>query len=48
MATTSDFMEYACEGDTYYPGGVTDPEYCVLKFTAQKRAVLFRLQIGGF
>ncbi len=24
------------EGDTmYYPGGVTDPDYCVLKFTAQ-------------
>ena len=25
------------EGDTmYYPGGVTDPDYCVLKFTAVK------------
>ena len=25
------------DGDTmYYPGGVTDPDYCVLKFTAQK------------
>ena len=25
-----------CEGDTiYYPLGVTDPDYCVLKFTAQ-------------
>lgn len=25
------------EGDTmYYPGGVTDPDYCVLKFTARK------------
>ena len=25
------------EGDTmYYAGGVTDPDYCVLKFTAQK------------
>ena len=24
-------------GDTlYYPGGVTDPDYCVLKFTALK------------
>lgn len=24
-----------CEGDTmYYPQGVTDPDYCVLKFTA--------------
>ena len=24
------------EGDTlYYPGGVTDPDYCVLRFTAQ-------------
>lgn len=24
------------EGDTmYYPGGVTDPDYCVLKFVAQ-------------
>jgi general stress protein 26 len=24
------------EGDTmYYPGGVADPDYCVLKFTAQ-------------
>jgi len=25
------------DGDTmYYPGGVTDPDYCVLKFTATK------------
>lgn len=25
------------EGDTmYYPCGVTDPDYCVLKFTASK------------
>lgn len=25
------------DGDTmYYPGGITDPDYCVLKFTAQK------------
>jgi general stress protein 26 len=25
------------DGDTtYYPGGVTDPDYCVLKFTANK------------
>jgi general stress protein 26 len=25
------------DGDTaYYPGGVTDPDYCVLKFTARK------------
>lgn len=25
------------EGDTlYYPGGVTDPDYCVLKFTARQ------------
>lgn len=25
------------DGDTmYYPGGVTDPDYCVLKFTAHK------------
>ena len=25
------------EGDTmYYPEGVTDPDYCVIKFTAQK------------
>ena len=25
------------DGDTmYYPGGVTDPDYCVLKFTAQR------------
>jgi general stress protein 26 len=24
------------DGDTsYYPGGVTDPDYCVLKFTAR-------------
>ena len=24
------------DGDTmYYPGGVSDPDYCVLKFTAQ-------------
>ena len=24
------------EGDTmYYPGGVTDPDYCVLKFVAE-------------
>ena len=25
------------EGDTmYYPGGVTDPDYCVLRFTAKE------------
>lgn len=25
------------EGDTmYYPGGIEDPDYCVLKFTAKK------------
>ena len=25
------------EGDTmYYPEGVTDPDYCVLRFTAEK------------
>ncbi|MDR0571236.1 MAG: pyridoxamine 5'-phosphate oxidase family protein [Rickettsiales bacterium] len=25
------------DGDTtYYPGGVTDPDYCVLKFKASK------------
>ena len=25
------------DGDTmYYPGGVTDPDYCVLKFTASQ------------
>ena len=25
------------DGDTmYYPGGVTDPDYCVLRFSAQK------------
>lgn len=25
------------EGDTmYYPGGIEDPDYCVLKFTAEK------------
>lgn len=25
------------KGDTmYYPGGVTDPDYCVLKFTAER------------
>lgn len=25
------------EGDTlYYPGGISDPDYCVLKFTAEK------------
>lgn len=25
------------EGDTmYYPGGITDPDYCVLRFTAYK------------
>jgi hypothetical protein len=22
--------------DRYYPGGVTDPDYCVLRFTAKK------------
>ncbi len=28
------------EGDTmYYPGGVTDPDYCVLKFTAGKMRI---------
>jgi general stress protein 26 len=21
--------------DVYYPGGVTDPDYCVLRFTAE-------------
>ncbi len=37
------------EGDTmYYPEGVTDPDYCVLRFTAEKRKILQQLQFRGF
>lgn len=37
------------EGDTmYYPGGVTDPDYCVLKFTAQSGRVYSNFKSGDF
>ena len=33
--------EFWCTGDTmYYKQGVTDPDYCVLKFTAIKGKVI--------
>jgi general stress protein 26 len=36
-------------GDTmYYPKGVTDPDYCVLKFTAQECKYYRNLEIGSF
>lgn len=28
-------MIWQAGDETYYPGGVTDPDYCVLRFTAQ-------------
>ena len=37
------------DGDTvYYPGGVTDPDYCVLKFTAQKGRYYSDFKIEDF
>lgn len=37
------------EGDTlYYPGGVTDPDYCVLKFTAQDGRYYANLKSENF
>ena len=37
------------KGDTmYYKGGVTDPDYCVLKFTAQKGRFYSDLKTDNF
>jgi len=37
------------EGDTiYYEKGVTDPDYCVLKFTATKGQLYRNLEIANF
>lgn len=37
------------EGDTmYYPKGVTDPDYCVLKFTAEKGRYYAKFQTEEF
>ena len=37
------------EGDTmYYKEGVTDPDYCVLKFTAVKGRYYSNFSFGGF
>jgi general stress protein 26 len=37
------------EGDTlYYPGGVTDADYCVLKFTAQNGRYFANLSTEDF
>lgn len=37
------------KGDTlYYKGGVTDPDYCVLKFTARKGRVYCDLKTEDF
>ncbi len=37
------------EGDTmYYPGGVTDPDYCVLKFTIQRGRYFSNLRSEDF
>ena len=37
------------EGDTmYYPGGVTDPDYCVLRFTALGGRVYSNLHTENF
>ncbi len=37
------------EGDTmYYPGGVTDPDYCVLRFTAISGRYYHNLHSGEF
>ncbi len=36
-------------GDTmYYPQGVTDPDYCVLKFTAQSGRYYSNFNSEGF
>lgn len=36
-------------GDTlYYPGGVTDPDYCVLKFTALRGRQYYDLKKENF
>ncbi|MDE7248998.1 MAG: pyridoxamine 5'-phosphate oxidase family protein, partial [Lachnospiraceae bacterium] len=36
-------------GDTlYYPGGVTDPDYCVLKFTALRGRQYYDLKKESF
>ncbi|MFD1775453.1 hypothetical protein [Paenibacillus rhizophilus] len=37
------------EGDTdYYPLGVTDPDYCVLKFTAESGRYYNHFHSGNF
>ena len=37
------------EGDTlYYPGGVTDPDYCVLRFTAERGRYYANFQSESF
>ena len=37
------------DGDTmYYPGGVTDPDYCVLKFTARSGRYYADFNSGDF
>jgi len=37
------------DGDTmYYPGGVTDPDYCVLKFTSQNGRYYSNFKSEGF
>jgi len=32
----------------YYPQGVTDPDYCVLKFTANEGRYYYNLETGSF
>ena len=37
------------KGDTmYYPGGVTDPDYCVLRFTAESGRYYCDLKTESF
>jgi general stress protein 26 len=37
------------KGDTkYYPNGVTDPDYCILKFTAQTGRCYANFSSGDF
>lgn len=41
--------EIWCAGDTmYYRQGVTDPDYCVLKFTAKKGRYYCNLKTESF
>jgi hypothetical protein len=40
---------YCNPGDEmYYPNGVTDPDYCVLKFTAQNRRYYSKFKSENF